>query len=145
MAGADDLAALQQRARAALELVHDPAVEAIKNADLGHLGPGGAEGLRQQCVRLLKHCWDLVEKAHGVRAGTEFFAVHRPGDRLNCLTLTPSEAEAGAIQRLWTRDVVVTCVTPVDVFPERWIALAVALQWVGGPGGPGGPGGDKKN
>lgn len=117
----------QARARAALELVADPAVLVHKDARPECQGDAA---LRQQCHALVAWCWALVEAAYGVRPGAEFWSVHRPGDPRNCLTLAASQAEAEGVLAWWAGPAMqVTWVSSADPLPERYVALAVALHW----------------
>jgi len=118
------------RARAALELVPDPRLDLYKRVREDLLGPAAREELDRRCAALLRHCWGLVTAAYGVRPGRPFYAVHRAGDRLNCLLLTERLEEARAVARWWAGPAVeVTPVPADDGCPEACIALAVALHW----------------
>lgn len=121
-----------QRARvaAALELVHDPAVDLLKRADPAALSPAAAAELRRRHAAILRHVWDLLHVNYGIALGKDFYCVHRPGDRLNCLVLTPDRAAALRVQQWWAGPpVVVSEVTAVEAVPEAWVAMGVALHW----------------
>lgn len=122
--------ALQARTRLALELVADPAVDLFKRACLDALGPQATSELRRRSLAMLRHCWGLVQRAYGIRHGHEFYSVHRCGDRLNCLDLTCDEERARGVAQWWAGPPVdVTWVSGVDLFPESWISMGVALHW----------------
>lgn len=125
-----DLAALRQRVRSALELVADPAVELYKHARPEAMGAAAASELRRRYLALLRHCWDLLRRAYGVRRGG-FYAVHHVGDPLNCLVLTPRGDQAELVARWWagSRPVTVTAVSSAAPCPEAWVAMGVALHW----------------
>jgi hypothetical protein len=126
----DDVAFLLARLRAALELVHDPCVARFK----GPVHEPPSARMRESCLGLIRHVWGLVHEAYGVKAGHDFFAVHRPGDYLNCLALTCSEEAAQRIVQWWPgQAVVVSVVTSAELVPERYIPLAVALHWSAPP------------
>ena len=125
-------AATDVRARvlAALELVHDPRVQHLKRADPAALSPAAAAELHRQHAAMLRHVWDSLGQAYGIALGKDFCSVHRPGDRLNCLMLTPDKAAALRVQRWWAGPpVAVSEVTAVDEVPEAWVAMGVALHW----------------
>lgn len=108
---------MQARVRAALELVPEQA-------------PGDEEG----CRSLLAHVWHLLHAAYGISLERDFYSVHKADDLLNCLLLTPSEADARAVARWWTGyPVTVSTVSAADTVPERWVAMGVALHWVPPP------------
>lgn len=130
-------------ARAALELVADPAVAPYLHARPTALGPAAAAQLERGRDRLLRWAWALLGSGYGVRRGEAFWAVHRPGDPRNCLVLCADEAAARDAARWWVGPpVVVTRVPPDHPLPETYVALGVALQWRrpawldGGGGGP---------
>lgn len=106
-----------QRTRVALELVADPVLRAVVDDPL-------------DSERLLHHAWGLVKSAYGVSLGRDFYSVHRVDDPRNCVWLTTKAEEADNIARWWPGyQVTVTPVTAVDRWPERWIAMGVALHW----------------
>ncbi len=117
-----------RRARAALELVHDPTVHALKFARPS--SPAAAAELERQCVAMVRHAWHLVAKAYGVTK-TAAWAVHPVGDPLNCLALAPSKHAAEDIRAWWPGKPVVVSkvVTNGQQPPETYIAMAVALHW----------------
>jgi hypothetical protein len=114
------------RARAALELVHDPLVAAIKFAR-----PAGAVAraeLGRQCAAAWRRARRLVKLHYDVDVTRSFWAVHRPGDPLNCLALTHDPQAAGNVAAWWAGpDVAVTLVEPGHA--HRYMAMAVALHW----------------
>lgn len=120
--GAADVAALRARVAWALELVADPAAEALKR---------GRAPLDREVYRdAIRHVWALLKEAYGIELGADFFSVHRENDPLNCLALTPSAAEAADVARWWAGPPVsVTPVCAVERAPERWVAMGVALHW----------------
>lgn len=119
-------------ARTALALVHDPLVAAIKFAR--PQTEASRHELDRRCAAMLRHVRRLVLAAYGVDASRPFWAVHPPGDPLNCLVLTHDEAAARDAASWWAgREVVVTRVTPETPDPERFLAMAVALHWAPPP------------
>lgn len=121
---------LQARTRLALELVADPAVDLFKRVCLDRLDARADAELRRRSLAMLRHCWSVVYRAYGIRHGREFYAVHRSGDRLNCLELTCDEERARGVAQWWAGPPVdVSWVSSVEVMPEAWIALGVALHW----------------
>jgi hypothetical protein len=129
--GPGDVALLQARVRAALELVHDPRVAIFKGLVPEALArPASVDVFRQRCHAMIRHVWALVDAPYGVRLGRDFYAVHRAGDPLNCLALTEDPAQAEGVARCWPGPPVeVSVVSSVDRVPERWIAMGVALHW----------------
>lgn len=117
----------EARVRAILELVHDPAVEVYKRAIPGCLSPRACDVLRSRCRALLRHCWGLLEAAYGVSSTQVFYSVHRVGDPLNCLTLTPDAHTASCIARWWAGPAVEVSAVLQD--PERYVGMGVALHW----------------
>lgn len=128
---ADDVALLQARLKAALELVHDPKVELFKRVVPSALSSAASvDVLRQRCVAMIRHVWSLIYQAYGIRLGKDFYALHRPGDVLNCLTLTPDLTAAERILHWWAGPpMVISTVSSVEQMPERWIAMGLALHW----------------
>ena len=119
------------RARAALELVADAAVEPYKHAEEAALGADARRALRAGCAALLRHCWGLVRAAYGVCPRAGFHAVHLAGDPRNCVALTPDPERAAAVAAWWAGPaaVQVTAVPPGAAWAERHVALGVALHW----------------
>lgn len=121
-----------RRARAALELVHDPRVHALKFARPS--SPEAAAELERQCAAMLRHVWPLVATAYGCHED-QMWAVHLAGDPLNCLALAPTRRAAEDIQAWWPGPPVgVTRVLQSQearetVLPETYIAMGVALHW----------------
>lgn len=120
-----------RRARAALELVHDPRVAAIKFAHPA--GDVAQAELARQCKAVWRHVRRLVERHYDVDATQPFWAVHRPGDPLNCLALTRDPQAARNVAEWWAGPNVaaVTRVEPDQA--HRYMAMAVALHWKAPP------------
>lgn len=126
MVDSGDVVALHARVLAALELVHDPGVASLKRVPTVR-----TEAFRRQCLLAIRHVWGLLQHAYGVRLGRDFYAVHRPGDRLNCLLLTSRLEDAERVRALWPGPpMMVSAVTSMDPMPEAWVAMGVALHWV---------------
>jgi hypothetical protein len=128
-AAADEVEVLRHRLRLALELVHDPCVAAFKSPT-AMAAVESRDSARQLCLAMIRHVWALVEPAYGVRVGKDFYAIHRPGDPRNCLTLTTSLDQAERIVAWWAGPAMsISTVTSMETLPERWIAMAVAVHW----------------
>lgn len=131
-AGGDAGDDVVSRVRRALELVHDPAVEVLKRA-----APTGAVArseLQRRCAALLRHVWRLVRRAYHLAPDGAVWAVHRPGDRRNCIALAHGHTSASMIAAWWAGPAVtVTRVDPQDPDAEEFIAMAVALHWTRPP------------
>lgn len=104
----------RERVRLALELVADPTVD-MDTVDADDM---------------LRHIWRIAHRVYGISLGNDFYSVHRVGDPRNCVWLTTRLDQAQDIARWWPGySVTVTAVSAVDRYPERWLAMGLALHW----------------
>lgn len=114
------------KARAALELVHDPAVHALKFARPSTAA--AAAELRRRCRAVLRHAWKLVADAYRVSPANAW-AVHLPGTPLNCVALVPTREAAEEVSAWWPGHPLQVSHVPSSPVPEQHIAMGVALHW----------------
>ena len=109
-----------------MELVHDPLVAAIRFARPA--GDAARAELARQCGAAWRHARRLVERHYDVDVARPFWAVHRPGNPLNCLAITHDPQAALNVAEWWAgSDMAVTLVEPDHA--HRYMAMAVALHW----------------